>query len=92
MDRKGTWIIAGAILLGMVLVAATQVVNAPRDTPAPAAATQPADPPRYQVVKVTDSEFIIMDVITGDLYSAKLKDLKPYDARPGVGIRRQSAV
>jgi len=33
-------------------------------------------------VNVTEGEIIIMDVTTGDLYSAKPRDVKPYEARP----------
>jgi hypothetical protein len=37
---------------------------------------------RYVVANVTEGEIIIMDVTTGDLYSAKPRDVKPYEARP----------
>ena len=80
MDRKNTWIVAGAILLGTMLLSVSLGV-AQRDF-----RTEPrsgdSGPARYQVVNVTEGEIIIMDVATGDLYSAKPHDVKPYDARP----------
>lgn len=80
MDRKNVWIVAGAILLGMFLISVSFSV-AQRDF-----RTEPRSPEsgsaRYQVVNVTEGEVIIMDVTTGDLYSAKPRDVKPYDARP----------
>ena len=80
MDRKGVWIIAGTILLGLLAIAGAQAL-AQRDfrtEPRPPS----AEPSRYTVVNVTDGEIIIMDTTTGDLYSAKPRDVKPYDARP----------
>jgi hypothetical protein len=86
MDRRSTWIVAGAILLGTTLLGVSLAV-AQRDF---RTETRWADtgPVRYQVVNVTDGEIIIMDVTTGDLYSAKPRDVKPYDARPRAGQQR----
>src|SRR5262249_43561892 len=50
---------------------------------------QESEPAHYQVVNVTQGEIIIMDVTTGDLYSAKPRDVKPYDARPRVGASKE---
>ncbi|SRR6266478_4942587 len=77
MDRKNTWIVAGAILLGTMLLSVSLGV-AQREF-----RTEPRDPEpaHYQVVNVAQGEIIIMDVTTGDLYSAKPEDVKPYDAR-----------
>src|SRR5207253_2075122 len=80
MDRKNVWILVGAILLGMFLIGASLAV-AQRDFRTEPRSTE-AGPARYQVVNVTEGEIIIMDVTTGDLYSAKPRDVKPYDARP----------
>ena len=41
--------------------------------------------PRYQVVTVNESEIILLDTTSGDLYSAKPSDVKPYSARPRPG-------
>jgi hypothetical protein len=83
MDRKNVWIVAGAILLGTALLSLSQA-SAQRNfrTEPGSAESRPA---RYQVVNVTESEIIIMDVTTGDLYSAKSRDVKPYEARPQSG-------
>jgi len=80
MDRKNVWIVAGAILLGMLLLSVSLAV-AQRDF---RTEPRPMDgpPAHYQVVNVTEGEIIIMDVTTGDLYSAKARDVKPYEARP----------
>ncbi len=80
MDRKSVWIVAGAILLGTVLLSLSQAVAQRnfRTEPGPA----DSRPARYQVVNVTESEIIIMDVTSGDLYAAKPRDVKPYEARP----------
>ena len=80
MDRKGIWIIAAAVLLGLVIFGISQAV-AQRDF---RTVGRPMDGhfPRYQVVNVNEAEIIIMDVTTGDLYSAKAKDVKPYSTRP----------
>src|SRR6266851_4667420 len=80
MDRKSVWIVAGAILLGTVLLSLSQAVAQRNFRTEPG----PADgrPARYQVVNVTENEIIIMDVTSGDLYAAKPRDVKPYEARP----------
>ncbi len=80
MDRKNVWIVAGAILLGMFLISVSFSI-AKRDFRTETRSPE-SGPARYQVVNVTEGEIIIMDVTTGDLYSAKPRDVKPYDARP----------
>src|SRR5437879_13790965 len=83
MDRRNTWIVAGAILLGTMLLSVSLGV-AERDF-----RTEPrsgdSGPAHYQVVNIAQGEIIIMDVTTGDLYSAKPQDVKPYNARPRSG-------
>ena len=51
-----------------------------RTEPRPPGAPMPGA--RYQVVTVNESEIILLDVTTGDLYSAKPRDVKPYASRP----------
>jgi hypothetical protein len=80
MDRKSIWIVAGAILLGTMLLSVSLAV-AQRDFRTEPRSADPG-PPHYQVVNVSQGEIIIMDVTTGDLYSAKPQDVKPYNARP----------
>jgi hypothetical protein len=80
MDRKGVWIIAAAIVTGATTFGLSQAI-AQRDF---RTESRPADGTfaRYVVANVTEGEIIIMDVTTGDLYSAKPRDVKPYEARP----------
>ena len=80
MDRKSVWIVAGAILLGTLLLSLSQAFAQRNFRTEPGSSEGRA--PRYQVVTVTEGEIIIMDVTTGDLYSAKPRDVKPYEARP----------
>ena len=80
MDRKSVWIVAGAILLGTLLLSLSTALAQRDFRTEPRPAENGAA--HYQVVNVTEGEIIIMDVTTGDLYSAKPRDVKPYDARP----------
>jgi hypothetical protein len=86
MDRKSSWLIAATILAGFLILGFSQAI-AQREFRTD---TRPADnrQPRYQVVNVTEGEIIIMDVTTGDLYSAKPKDVRPYDSRPRAEEKR----
>src|SRR5437870_866974 len=90
MDRKNTWIVAGAILLGTTLLGVSLAV-AQRDFRTEPRWSETEPPAYYQVVNVTDGEIIIMDVTTGDLYSAKPRDVKPYEARPRPAVHRDRA-
>jgi hypothetical protein len=80
MDRKSVWIVAGAILVGTLLLSLSQAF-AQRNFRTESGSSE-SRAPRYQVVNVTEGEIIIMDVNSGDLYSAKPRDVKPYEARP----------
>ena len=80
MERKGIWIVTGAIVLGSLIFGISQGV-AQRDFRTEGRGMD-THVPRYQVVNVTETEVIIMDVTTGDLYSAKPKDVKPFATRP----------
>jgi hypothetical protein len=86
MDRKSVWIVAGAILLGTLLLSLSQAIAQRNFRTEPG--SPESRPARYQVVNVTEGEIIIMDVTTGDLYSAKPRDVKPYDARPRPGLQK----
>jgi hypothetical protein len=85
MDRKGIWIIAAAIVLGSVIFGISHA-TAQRDFRTEGR-TMESRFHRYQVVNVSEGEIIIMDVTTGDIYSAKPKDVKPYSARPRPAAR-----
>src|SRR5437660_1146216 len=80
MDRKSVFVIAAAILAASVVIglSPTWAQHGFRtDQPTGDGAVG-----RYIVVNVSDAEVIIMDTASGDLYSAKPKDVKPYEARP----------
>ena len=80
MDRKSVFVIAAAILAASVIIglSPTWAQDGFRTDHLAADGTVG----RYVVVSVTDAEVIIMDTASGDLYSAKPKDVKPYEARP----------
>jgi hypothetical protein len=60
MDRKSIWIVAGAILLGTMLLSVSLAV-AQRDFRTEPRSADPG-PAHYQVVNVSQGEIIIMDV------------------------------
>jgi hypothetical protein len=79
MDRKGVIAIAASILAASIIIGLSQAwaQHGFRSD------SRPEGPwPRYVVVNVTEAEVIIMDAATGDLYSAKPTDVKPYATRP----------
>src|SRR5947209_19618473 len=80
MDRKSVFVIAAAILAASVIIglSPTWAQHGFRTDHLAADGTVG----RYVVVSVTDAEVIIMDTASGDLYSAKPKDVKPHEARP----------
>src|SRR5262244_719512 len=86
MDRQGVGIVASAIVAAATTFGLSQAI-AQRDF---RTEPRPADGSfaRYVVANVTEGEIIIMDVTTGDLYSAKPRDVKPYEARPRGGAGR----
>lgn len=84
MTRTHVWLLIAGAVLGVTGLCLTQAL-ARRDFVIPPAAAKAAVPgARYQVVTVNETEIILLDVITGDLYSAKARDVKPYSARPRV--------
>ncbi len=87
MNRKNIWLVAGSLFLGMLLMGVSLAL-AQRDFRTEPRSTE-GGPAHYQVVNVTEGEIIIMDVTTGDLYSAKPRDVKPYDARPRLVASRE---
>jgi hypothetical protein len=84
MNRKGIWIAGGALVLA-VLIFGLSGALAQRDFRTSPRTGGDAPFARYQVVSVNESEVILMDVTTGDLYSAKPRDVKPYSSRPRPG-------
>jgi len=82
MSRTNVWLLLSGAVLGMLLLGLGQAMawRDFRTEPRPPGAAVPGA--RYQVVTVNESEIILLDVITGDLYSAKPRDVKPYSSRP----------
>jgi hypothetical protein len=77
MDRKNVLALGVAFALGAAAVGLSQAL-AQRDF-----RTEPRhESARYQVVNVTDGEIILLDTTSGDLYSAKPRDVRPYSERP----------
>jgi hypothetical protein len=78
MDRKNTWILAGAIVVGFLAFGLTQL----------SAQRFPGDGRggesmvgRYQVVRSSPDVILLLDTVTGDLYSASREDILPSSAR-----------
>jgi hypothetical protein len=82
MNRRGIWIACAAFVLGAVVFGLSQALAQREFRTSPRFAALGAPVVRYQVVTVNESEVIIMDMTTGDLYSARPRDVKPYEARP----------
>jgi len=88
MKSDRLWIALAGAAVGAVLVAL-----------APLGAQRAADPRpaadgagRYQVVRVTEGEIILLDTATGDLYAAGPQDVKPHAARPKAADARPFAL
>jgi hypothetical protein len=79
MDRRNIWMVAGSMLLGMMLLSLAQAFAQRNFRTEPG--SRESGTAHYQVVNVTEGEIIIMDTTTGDLYSAKPRDVKPYETR-----------
>jgi hypothetical protein len=78
MDRKNAWILAGAIVLGFLIFGLTQL----------SAQRFPGDGRggegmvgRYQVVRSSPEVILLLDTVTGELYSAGREDIRPSSAR-----------
>jgi hypothetical protein len=78
MDRKNVWILAGAIVLGFLAFGLTQL----------SAQRFPGDGRggegmvgRYQVVRSSPEVILLLDTVTGELYSAGREDIRPSSAR-----------
>ena len=86
MRRNNFWLIAAAMLLGVVVVGVSYVSAQPGLRPEPRPNEQGIG--RFQVVHVVEREIIILDTVTGDLYAVGPKDIKPFAAKPQLGERR----
>src|SRR5216684_6292103 len=86
MFHKKAWFTAGAILLGLIIAGISYVSAQPPFRPEPRPNDQGIG--RFQVVQVVEREIIILDTVSGDLYAAGPKDIKPFSTKP-VTVRRQ---
>jgi hypothetical protein len=84
MDRKNAWIVAGSVVVGFLLLGLAQVFaqRFPSDERTASVVG------RYQVVRATADAVLLLDTVTGDLYMAAPRDIKPYDSRPRGGADR----
>src|SRR2546425_11996333 len=80
MERKGTWIIAGSLFLGLAVCGLSYVFGQRADYAIEQRGR--GEVGRYQVVRSNEEVIIIIDTITGDLYKAVPSDIKPFSARP----------
>src|SRR5262249_46728097 len=90
MDRKNAYILAGAIVLGFLAFGLTQL----------SAQRFPGDGRsgegmvgRYQVVRSSPDAILLLDTLTGELYSASRDDIRPTSARDrgGRGFEKRPA-
>ncbi len=81
MNRPTRYVLGGIVVLAVLVFLSDAVAQRDfRTGPRPMTSGGPF--PRYQVVTVNESEIILLDTTSGDLYSAKPGDVKPYSARP----------
>ena len=85
MERKGTWIVAGAVLLGFVFCGLSYVYAQRADWMPDQRGR--GEIGRYQVVRSNEEVIILIDTTTGDLYKAVPSDIKPFSARPKLDPR-----
>jgi hypothetical protein len=85
MNRPTLYVLGGAIVLAALVFLSHAFAQRDFRTGARPMPSPGGPFPRYQVVTVNESEIILLDSTTGDLYSAKPRDVKPYAARPRPG-------
>ena len=80
MDRKNTWILGGAIVLGFLVFGLSQLgaQRFPGDGRAGGGENMVG---RYQVVRSSPETVLLLDTVTGELYSAGRDDIRPTTAR-----------
>lgn len=78
MDRKNTWILGGAIVLGFLVFGLSQLwaQRFPGDGRGSEGMVG-----RYQVVRSSPETILLLDTVTGELYSAGREDVRPASAR-----------
>jgi hypothetical protein len=85
MDRKNIWILGGAIVLGFLVFGLSQLWAQQRF---PGDGRGESMVGRYQVVRSSPEVILLLDTVTGELYSAGQDDIRPSRARPRAGENR----
>ncbi len=85
MSHKHIGLAAGVVLLGVAVVGISYVSAQPPFRPEPRPNDQGIG--RFQVVQVVEREIILLDTVTGELYAAGPKDIKPFSTKPVTGRR-----
>jgi hypothetical protein len=80
MDRKNIWILGGAIVLGFLAFGLSQsrAQRFPGDGRVGGGENMVG---RYQVVRSSPETVLLLDTVTGELYSAGRDDIRPTSAR-----------
>lgn len=80
MDRRNTWILGGAIVLGFLVFGLSQLwaQRFPGDGRGGGGEGMVG---RYQVVRSSPEAVLLLDTVTGELYSAGREDIRPTSAR-----------
>lgn len=86
MERNNGKMLAGVILLGFVILGISNLFA--QRFPGNRSAMGPGGIGRFQVVQASGGTIILLDTVTGDLYRAGERDVKPYKDRPRVVIPR----
>jgi hypothetical protein len=87
MDRKNIWILGGAIVLGFLVFGLSQ--SWAQRFPGDGRGGADNMVGRYQVVRSSPDVILLLDTVTGELYSASQDDIRPSRARPRAGETRE---
>src|SRR5215831_17274263 len=79
MDRRNTWILGGAIVLGFLVFGLSQLWA--QRFPGDGRGSSEGMVGRYQVVRSSPEAVLLLDTVTGELYSAGREDIRPSSAR-----------
>jgi hypothetical protein len=79
MDRRNTWILGAAIVLGFLVFGLSQLWA--QRFPGDGRAGSEGMVGRYQVVRSSPEAILLLDTVTGELYSAGREDIRPTSAR-----------
>ena len=79
MDRRNTWILGGAIVLGFLVFGLSQLWA--QRFPGDGRGGGEGMAGRYQVVRSSPEAILLLDTVTGELYSAGREDIRPTSAR-----------